>query len=331
MLLEKFFGTAGEVTFYKSGRSALSAVFEALALEQAGSQVLVPDYICNVVPRAISRAGLHPVPYHTTKAFEPDMTDLLGKLADPSVTAVLLASVFGSQNTSQPVIDRIRQARAQILVVLDDCQNLVLNRSVPLDVRTVFVFSFNQKTLAGAMGGGILWLANGLDLHRPKPEWARDFRLECAVALVFFRQACLRTRTWLRRFLGTQCYPPPTLEYSSAAGRIHYDMSPQRIARVSLVRALVRMKAAAQTESQRKRNYEALRAFLQQTGAGELIPTAVADSTPLVPVRLLRPEFSTRLPWKGPYALDRDPYKTLQPNLVCFKNDGLDSFSDLVN
>lgn len=330
LLLQQFLVGGSRVQFFKSGRSALSAVFEALAREQRGLQVLVPDYICNVVTRSVNGAGLEAVSYRTTEGFEVDLEDLLEKLAKPSVAAVVLASLFGSQNTSQTIVDRIRKAREDVLLVLDDCQNLLLNHAIIPDARTVVVFSFNMKTIAGAMGGGVCLREKGLDLQRPEAHWLRDFRLECAVAMVFLRQVCLRVWRGIRGLLGRQVYDPPGLEYSQATGRIHYDMVPQRIARLSLVRAIIGMRAAAETESMRKRNFEELRSFLQRTGAGEIVPTPCPASAPFVPVRLIKPAFLTQVPWKGPYALEGDPLRTLRPELLCFRNDGLDHFSKLV-
>jgi hypothetical protein len=155
VLLKRFFPHFDDLLLCKSGRTALSAIFEALARERPGSQVLVPDYICNVVPRAVSRAGLEPLAYRTSQHFEPDLDDFLEKLASPRVGGVLLASLFGAQNTSPEILQRVRAVRADILIVLDECQNLILNNPTRPDSRAVAVFSFNCKTIAGAMGGGV--------------------------------------------------------------------------------------------------------------------------------------------------------------------------------
>lgn len=330
LLLQRFLIGGRRVLFFKSGRSALSAIFETLAQAEPKRRVLVPDYICNVVPRAISRAGLAVVTYRTSDRFEVDLDDLGTKLRDASVGAVVLASLFGSDNTGPAIIQRVRAIRPDLLVVLDECQTLLLGRAIVQDARTAVVFSFNMKTIAGAMGGGVCLGAHGPDLKRPGPDWRRDFRLECAVAMVFLRQVCLRLSLCIRRALGRQVYAPPALEYSLAVGRIHYDMAPQQIARLSLVRAIVRMRAAADTEATRRRNFEELRSFLRRTGAGEIVPTVCPASAPFVPVRLFKPAFLTQAPWKGPYALEGVPDRTLRPDVLCFKNDGLDRFASLV-
>jgi len=282
-----------------------------------------------VVPRAVSSAGLETVSYRTTDGFEADLQDVRQKLGEPSIAGIVLASLFGSQNTSQTMVDFVRRVRGDILLVLDDCQNLILNRAIIPDARTVVVFSFNMKTIAGAMGGGVC--LKGLDLQSPEVRRLRDLRLECAVAMVFIRQVFLRLGRSIRRLFGRGAYGPPTLEYSYATGRIQYDMVPQRIAKLSLVRAIIRMRAAAQTESMRKQNFEHLRAFLQRTGTGELVPTVRPAFAPFVPVRVAKPELLTRAPWKGPYALEGFPHRTLRPGLLCFRNDGLDCFSKLVS
>jgi hypothetical protein len=330
LLLQRFLVGGCRVLFFKSGRSALSALFEALAEEYPGRRVLVPDYICNVVPRAVTRAGLGLLAYRTSDRFEADLGDLQVRLEDASVAALVLASLFGSDNTCPAMLRRVREVRPDLLVVLDDCQNLLLNRAVLPDARTAVVFSFNMKTIAGAMGGGVCLGEDGFDLQHPEAQWLPGFRLECAVAMVFLRQVCRRVWRGIQGRLGRRLYDPPGLEYSEAAGRIHYDMLPQPIAKLSLVRAIIGMRAAARTESMRKRNFEELRSFLQRTGAGEIVPTPCPASAPFVPVRLVKPAFLTRVPWKGPYALEGDPHRTLRPELLCFRNDGLESFSAVV-
>jgi hypothetical protein len=148
--------------------------------------------------------------------------------------------------------------------------------------------------------------------------------------LVFLRQMFVRLRRRAARAFSRGIYPPPDLEYSHAIGRVQYDMLPQPIAKVSLVRALIRLRHAAQTESVRKQNLEQLDAFLKRTGAGEILPTPYAASAPFVPVNVLNPGCLAWLPWKGPYGMEGFPEKTLRPELLCFKNDGLDSFNTLV-
>lgn len=324
LLLRRFCSGGRNVLFFKSGRSALSAVCEGLSRTLPGCQVLVPDYICNVVPRAVTRAGLKASTYATNERFEPDEDGLQARLTDPTVGAVVLASLFGADNTSAARVEWIRRVRPDVFIVLDDCQNLVLNRPVPADPRTVVVFSFNGKTIHGAMGGGVVFDGTTLGLEPPARDWRRDLRLEIAVCMVVLKQCWERGAGRLQRLRGCRRWKPPSLEYSHAAGRIHYDMDVQRIAKVSLVRALLELRRAPRTEACRKDQFAALRAFLERTGAGDLIPTECPERAPFVPVKLRDASLLTRLPWKGPYAVEGDPTRSLRPDVVCFKNVGVE-------
>lgn len=312
-----------ELRLFKSGRSALSAICEALSRELPGCKVLVPDYICNVVPRAVTRAGLKAGTYRTTERFELDERDLEAKLADATVGAVVLASLFGADNTSAARVEWIRQVRPDVFIVLDDCQNLVLNRPVPADPRTVVVFSFNGKTIQGAMGGGVVFDGAALNLQAPPRDRRRELRLEVAVWMVFLKQCWERWAGRLQQLRGCRQWKAPSVEYSHAVGRIHYDMEVQRIAKLSLVRALLELRRAPLTEARRKEQFAALRGFLDRTGAGELVETAYPERAPFVPVKLRDSSLLTRLPWKGPYAVEGDPTRSARPGLVCFKNEGM--------
>jgi hypothetical protein len=257
--------------------------------------------------------------YRTDEKFEVDLEDLKRKLEELTIAGVVLASLFGADNTCPSMLQQIREVRPDILVVLDDCQNLLLNRTVTPDARSVVVFSFNMKTIAGAMGGGVCLPKEGPNLQYQEHNWLMALRLECAVAMVILRQNWLRTCSFVKRLLGFCIYDPPGLEYSYAEGRIHYDMTPQSIARFSLVRAIVEMWAADHAESIRTRKLKELRGFLERTGAGEIVLTSRPESAPFVPVRLIDSTFLTRLPWKGPYALEGHPRESLRSELVCFK------------
>lgn len=323
-LLGSFFIRAQRTEFYKSGRSALVAVFDALAKVSPNGDVLVPDYVCNVVPRAVAVAGLRPVEYQTNEAYGVDWNDLEPRLQHPGVVAVVLASLFGAQNTSQEVVARIRRVRKDVLIVLDDCQNMVLANPIELDERTVVVFSFNMKTIAGAMGGGVCLGGGALAVRAPKCQWLRDTRLEIAVALVLAKQLTGRVGARLRRLFGQPVNCPPKLEYSYAAGRVHYDMRIQRIAHVSLIRAITGMRRAAATEATRKRNFEALRAYLGAAGAGEVLPTTYPERAPFVPIKVRDLALLRHLPLKGPYALEGHPNQSSRPEAVCVVNQGLE-------
>ena len=79
-----------------SGRVALYLLARRLAPTTAKRVALVPDYICNVVPLALERAGFVVESYCTTAQGEPDDSILRQRLASGDVAVLLTASVFGS-------------------------------------------------------------------------------------------------------------------------------------------------------------------------------------------------------------------------------------------
>jgi hypothetical protein len=324
LLLREFLVGYEQVVFYKSGRSALRAVFRSLAGVTPNRIVLVPDYICNVVPRAGLLEGFQPVPYRTDDLCALEFDDLESHLRSPGVAAVVLASLFGAQNTSNGIVQRVRAISADVVIVLDECQNLGPDMPASQDARALVVFSFNRKTIPGAMGGGIAMHDNFLGLKPPAAE-RRDLKLEALIWLVVMNQGRERLAHAVNRWRGVPPYPLPHLEYTSGAERMHYDFEIQRIARMSLCRATDEMRRAACTQARRARNLARVQAFLADTGAGELRAGDSAKPPPFVPLRLRDSRLLGHLPLKGPYAEDGSPDLTRRPDLLCLRNEGTET------
>lgn len=87
------------------------------------------------------------------------------------------------------------------------------------------------------------------------------------------------------------------------------------------------MRRAAATEAARKGNFEALRAYLVATGAGEVLPTACPERAPFVPIKVHDRTRLQHLPMKGPYALDGLPHQSNRPGAGCVINQGLEPFN----
>jgi len=320
IILSRFLTGCDEAVFFKSGRSALRAVFRSLAGLTPHMAVLMPDYICNVVPRAARLEGFECIGYRTDDCCAVDKDDLRHRLQSQPVAAVVLASLFGASNTTPALVEAIRSVSPQTVIVLDECQNLVPDNNVRPDPRTLIVFSFNRKTIPGAMGGGVAFCRNFLNLHSPKAQ-ARDMVLEFYVWLVVMNQVREHTRAMLRRLHGRPPYPPPHIEYTPERGRMHYDLEIQRIARLSLCRAVDGMLRFSQLQRARQSNFIRLQQYLVRSGAGSLLRVESPQNCPFVPIKLKELRLVGEISLKGPYGLEGNPYETLRPSLLCYRNE----------
>jgi hypothetical protein len=308
--------------FYKSGRSAVAAVFESLARNHPGAAVLVPDYICNVIYRAAAGHNIRLLSYRTDKYFHADLEDIEQKMRADRVVALLLASVFGCQNRGADVIERIRAADRRLLLIVDDCQNLVREMPFHPDERTVVVFSFNRKHVPGTMGGGLCMAANLLNLQAPQRVFFKDLALEVVVLLALFRQVWNALRRYGRALFGrVGSFALPELEFSDGR-RLLYDTGIQRISRISLVRGIFGLRALATIATQRRENFGRLRKFLEDNEWGTVVGTENAGISPLVAIEGLHSGLIGRLPLKGPYARDEKQSETLRPGILSYRNDG---------
>jgi len=326
LLRATFFPTCAHVRFYKSGRSALAAVFAGVAERQRGGAVLVPDYLCNVVHRAAAACDLRLSAYRTDDRFHADLDDIETKLRSDGVAALVLASLFGCQNRSAEVIERIRAVDRELILIVDDCQNLLSQVPFEPDDRTVVVFSFNGKHVPGVMGGGVASSADPLGLRPPRRDMAAGLALESLVLLALFRQV----RDALGRSALALCgrarsFDAPEPEFSDCRRRL-YDTRVQRIARLSLARGILGLKALHGLETRRRRNFARLREALGRGDWGRLVPTENVEVSPLVAIEGLHPGLVGRLPLKGTYARDDDPTASLRPGLLVFRNDGFCPF-----
>jgi hypothetical protein len=264
--------------------------------------------------------GFECVDYRTDECCAVDEDDLRCRLQSQPVAAVVLASLFGSSNTTPALVEAIRSVSPQAVIILDECQNLVPGNSVRPDSRTLIVFSFNRKTIPGAMGGGVAFCRNLLGLQSPK-ALAKDVVLEVYVWLVVVNQVREHARAVVRRFYGRPPYPPPHIEYTPERGRMHYDLEIQRIARLSLCRAVDGMLRFSRLQRARQSNFIRLQQYLIRSGAGSLLGVESPQNCPFVPIKLNEWRLVGEISLKGPYGLEGNPNETLRPSLLCYRNE----------
>jgi len=81
-----------------------------------GDQILVPAYICNVVPQALEEIGLKPAYYLLSESLEPDWADVEGRLNEKT-KALLMVHFFG-QPQNIPLFQKF--ANRHKLILIDD-------------------------------------------------------------------------------------------------------------------------------------------------------------------------------------------------------------------
>jgi hypothetical protein len=144
-----------------SGRVALYKLASILYRKNKRNIALIPDYICNVVPYALEKAGYEVQSYQTGHLFEPSFTEIKETLSEGQISLFLTANVFGSTAfldglKSIEIMDIIFQK--DVHVVVDLCQDISLIKYLPSNYGSNLssILSFNDKSFLGVMGGGIL-------------------------------------------------------------------------------------------------------------------------------------------------------------------------------
>ena len=322
IIIKKYYYPRKNIYFFKSGRSALYTIFRKLYENNGCSDVLIPDYLCNVVPQAAKIAGHNVLTYHSLDAFEADIKDLVEKIDTEEPVIVLLASIAGSQNNKQYMVDAILKKNRNAFIILDECQNLITDNEITDDPRVVIVFSFNSKQIHGVMGGGICSTFNYSWLSEPQKSIVENVKLELRLILSVFARVRDRIRPHVLYGLGkTYIYPFPKIEYSNSQ-RIDFRIDGQKISKISLARALVCILGAEKQQRIRSSNYKTFLKAVERYELGQIIKTERIERSPYIPMKMKNKNLFGRFSLKGPYAMDNSPNLSLRPSIVYFFNEG---------
>jgi hypothetical protein len=156
--------SVGDFRFHPtfSGRVALLLIAREMQSRARGRTAAIPDYICNVVPKALILAGWQIEEYSTNEFLEPNEADIDRLIEDEKIGLIVTASVFGSSAlldylSRNDVCERI--LRSEVFCIVDLCQVISLRARLPdgYGHRMAAVLSFNDKSTPGLMGGGVLW------------------------------------------------------------------------------------------------------------------------------------------------------------------------------
>jgi len=321
IIKDKLYPWADGIEFYLSGRSALADVFNAISERKIGDTVLIPDYVCNILHRTITTEGLAVETYHVDENLLLSLDEIEDKVKNSNISAIVLASIFGSQNNGTDILSRIRQINEDVIIILDECQNVILDNHIELIDKCLVVNSFNHKNIQGLMGGCVCYTDNFLNLNSSKATFRTIVRSEVLMVAIFM----IRNLRNLMQAIGLLIenrmkYSDPKLEYSFCE-RFPYRVDIEPITKISLCSAIREMLHIQNTEDKRKRNYLFFTHMVVREDIGELITTERADVSPYIPIRLSDEKAFGKLPLKGPYAFENDQNSTAHPNIFSIMND----------
>jgi len=249
-----------QILFYKSGRSALCALLIALRKGQNRKIVFVPDYICNVVPKACVDAGFDLQSYPTDDHLVPIWTSLDKLLCNDTDSVLLICSLMGATPIVSAEKRQLVERHSDLFVIADECQNLVEQSPVKANLREAIVFSFNDKTSPGLMGGGIVW-ATDSDLI---PEFQPASFINTIKRSIYFTGALTKriireTRHIVKLALNRPVMyaMPESYEYSICQSA-HYNTQPESIHRISAAYALLNLRLMKHVTRVRKENCKML-------------------------------------------------------------------------
>tara|TARA_B100001094_G_C18042537_1_gene725732 strand:+ start:16 stop:1032 length:1017 start_codon:yes stop_codon:yes gene_type:complete len=82
-----------EAIFFRHGRSALKFGLISLALKK-NDEILIPNYICDIIPKTLHNMQLKPIYYEIKKNFTPDLESIKALLSR-NTKALILVHYFG--------------------------------------------------------------------------------------------------------------------------------------------------------------------------------------------------------------------------------------------
>lgn len=311
-----------QIHLYKSGRAALCALLSGIRNSEPERRIVfVPDYTCNVVVKACEAAGFDVKAYGTDQHGYPDWQSLEESLHSDEFALVIFCSMFGSMPVLDWRLSEMLQKHPEVMVIADECQNM-MNWSPVGGVRIPnggIVFSFNDKTCPGALGGGYV-IPDGLSASPVFEEGSARSRAICSmgVAVMSIRKSLRELMHILKLAAGFalthRVSPSPEFSYCR---RAHYNLLPEKIYRQSAARALVSLLSMERYERIRMENASALSDFVTDR-SGSCSGEVHRPSIP--PYLLLRTEIievirrsGSPFPVKAPYACPENSETSCRP------------------
>lgn len=139
-----------------SGRVALNTVF----LMPDIRNIILPDYICNVVPMAAENKNI--LYYSIDENYQIDFDSIIRIISKCEGCCVLFPSYLNRICDINNTIGLIRHYNTNCKIVFDECQNFDSIKNLPvLDSDTFIIYSFNNKMTYGFLGGLVIQKKGG--------------------------------------------------------------------------------------------------------------------------------------------------------------------------
>jgi hypothetical protein len=262
---------------------------------------------------ALERAGFAVESYRTDPQSEADEQTLQRRLAQGDVAILLTASVFGSSALLPALAApewRALVERQRVHVIVDLCQDLWLTARLPLDYgsRLSAIVSFNDKSIPGLMGGGLLTALG-------RPEASERLSWTHSRVLVAMGRAKLRAALGRGDHRRSAVWSDESPFEFSRCAAFPYGFDTSGVSKLQIVTALVGLA---------NRGYfaRAKQAWLTTCAEPPQVPHVA--TAPYLVMSSSRAEPGRRR--KRPYALHGQSQESLRPHQVIVHNKG---FADL--
>jgi hypothetical protein len=144
-----------------SGRVTIYKLAVELQRKYQCRVALLPDYVCNVVYKALVDAGYECISYSTDSLLEAKKNEIIRLVEEHKGSVLIGASVYGSSGLLRLLQDKsfIRILKSnEVHTIVDIAQDITLRYHLPESAQNYIhgVVSFNNKSFPGILGGGVL-------------------------------------------------------------------------------------------------------------------------------------------------------------------------------
>jgi hypothetical protein len=255
-------------------------------------------------------AGWKVISYETDNIFEADLSNIKEMIEEYDPGVLVGASVFGSSGLidllSNENLLRILKEK-NVDVVLDLAQDVRLIEKLPTNSASLHaVFSFNDKSFLGAMGGGVLSSCQIVS-GTAKLSFRQVFILYKMLILKIFRRYIHHLKSSRRPTLNQP------FEYSKCDS-FPYEFKLYHVPKIQLILGIIGL-SSIPFFNKKKRSLLQTNIYLKTRYSSGAAFLAVKDLSMIEGVNENRCK-------KFPYAIDSNPEESLHPELVAIHNKG---------
>jgi len=315
-------GDEYKIMFFSSARGAIYSYFKSMGDGTDSVKTLVPDYVCNIMTKAIKSARRGTLQtYELNENLAPNGSDLHAKsnLFKPDV--VVFAPIFGAYGDEyNHLIETTLHSDNRPVVFLDAAQMIDL---VPAGLDGI-ALSFNQKIINGFYGGALVFNKESMS------ELRFSFKPLTISKEIEFLTKYVEKRLRLRpqRFVKASEMTDKGYQYS-ACSQFPFKPTVDEISMVSLIVAILEMLRIGNYRRNRRSNHQLLRKRLSSVPGLKIVDTEHIELSHFVPILVKDPEALKKaatildkmgLRLKRPYALDDDPLSSVRRYLYAVEN-----------